>query len=408
MRIAFISGLAGYDWGGSEALWSQTAHRFIERGDEVFVSVVGRTETPAPIAALRAAGALVDERRWETPGIRHRIFPRLLHRLLVSLDCEPSWKRIRKFNADLVCVSHGGTACGLVWMEKCLREDVPFVTVAQAVGDAYWPDDRGADRLIRAYSGARAAFFVSEGNLRLFERQLATSLPNADTVQNPFYVPWDVKVPWPPEEPCWKFASVARLEPAAKGQDLLFEVLASEKWRARNWHLNLYGSGHGERLLRRLSEKLDLDDRVTFHGHVPDVAGIWARNHILLLASRFEGLPLALVEAMLCSRTAVVTDVAGNPEVVQDGVTGFLAAAPAISLVDAALERAWSRRSEWHRMGAAAADSIRQIRFQDPVEEFANRLQQIILSGRHLSKNQPPLCNNGTPVARATTCLKSR
>ena len=65
---------------------------------------------------------------------------------------------------------------------------------------------------------------------------------------------------------------------------------------------------------------------------------------MLVMPSRFEGLPLAIVEAMLCARPVVATDVAGHAEVVEDGVTGFLADAPTVGAIAAALERCWVRR----------------------------------------------------------------
>lgn len=57
------------------------------------------------------------------------------------------------------------------------------------------------------------------------------------------------------------------------------------------------------------------------------------------MPSRFEGLPLAMVEAMLCARPVVATDVAGHAEIIEDGVTGFLADAPTAGSMAAALER---------------------------------------------------------------------
>jgi glycosyltransferase involved in cell wall biosynthesis len=93
---------------------------------------------------------------------------------------------------------------------------------------------------------------------------------------------------------------------------------------------------------------------VHFRGHVDDVAAIWKQNHLLVLPSRYEGLPLALVEAMWCGRPAVVTDVAGNTEVCVDNETGFVAAAPTVPLLAEALERAWNRRGNWQQIGQAA------------------------------------------------------
>jgi glycosyltransferase involved in cell wall biosynthesis len=113
---------------------------------------------------------------------------------------------------------------------------------------------------------------------------------------------------------------------------------------------------------------------VTFAGHVKDVAGIWAANHALVLPSRAEGLPLTIVEAMLCGRVPIVTDVGGNAELIRDGATGFVASAPTEAELDAALERAWQRRAEWPAIGAGAARSIRKKVPREPAHIFAEAL----------------------------------
>jgi Glycosyl transferases group 1 len=57
------------------------------------------------------------------------------------------------------------------------------------------------------------------------------------------------------------------------------------------------------------------------------------------MPSRYEGLPIVIVEAMLCERTVVATNVAGHSEVIEDGISGFLAHAPTVASVAKALER---------------------------------------------------------------------
>jgi glycosyltransferase involved in cell wall biosynthesis len=79
--------------------------------------------------------------------------------------------------------------------------------------------------------------------------------------------------------------------------------------------------------LKRLSNRLGLSGRVSF-AVVSRIEDIWASHQVLVMPSRVEGPPLVIVEAMLCGRPVVATDVAGNSEVVEDGVTGFLANAP--------------------------------------------------------------------------------
>ena len=86
---------------------------------------------------------------------------------------------------------------------------------------------------------------------------------------------------------------------------------------------------------------------------------------------------MTLVEAMLCGRPAIVTDVGGNREVVDDQVTGFLAAAAAESDIDDAFEKAWDRRDDWRAMGQLAAKRIRELVPADPAAEFAGQLLEI-------------------------------
>jgi glycosyltransferase involved in cell wall biosynthesis len=116
---------------------------------------------------------------------------------------------------------------------------------------------------------------------------------------------------------------------------------------------------------------------VSFCGFTDDVEAVWASHHALVMPSRHEGMPLAVVEAMLCTRVCVVTDVAGNAEFVADGETGFLAAAPTVELMADALERAWDRHPEWARIGARAAESVRRLVPPDPVGVFARELCEL-------------------------------
>jgi glycosyltransferase involved in cell wall biosynthesis len=116
---------------------------------------------------------------------------------------------------------------------------------------------------------------------------------------------------------------------------------------------------------------------------------IWARNHALAVPSRFEGLPLALVEAMMCGRPAVVTDVAGNSEVIEDGVTGFLADAPTVRSMESALERFWAQRNDLERMGQVAAARIRQLIPPDPVGVFSDKIKELIAAKIVTARHRP-------------------
>jgi glycosyltransferase involved in cell wall biosynthesis len=248
------------------------------------------------------------------------------------------------------------------------------------VSETFWPPDAEAEEYLRYLSAAKACMFVSESSRRLMKAKTGFRLQNDVVVRNPFNVDYASCARWPQESGEYRMALVGRLDPGAKGQDVLFEVLAMRKWRERALRVNLYGRGRCVETLRRYGQVLELSS-VTFCGHQDSIAKIWEENHLLVLPSREEGMPLALVEAMLCGRPALVTNVAGMPELVEDNRTGFIAEAPTVRCLDECMERAWQRRGDWHRLGRQAARTIREIIPPDPVGEFKEYIVRLMSEG---------------------------
>ena len=220
--------------------------------------------------------------------------------------------------------------------------------------------DNNAARLAICFEGALRSYFVSEANVRLIRRQLSAALRNGRVIRNPFNVRYDALPPWPGDSSeRLSLACVARLDARQKAQDLIIDVLSLPHWRNRSVHVVLAGNGPYEQSLRNMVAMSKLSN-VQFAGMVADIEGLWAQHHALVLSSRFEGLPLALVEAMLCGRPCIATDVGGNAELIRDGLNGFLAKAPTVELLDEAMNRAWENRGRLREMGERAASDVRQ------------------------------------------------
>jgi glycosyltransferase involved in cell wall biosynthesis len=165
---------------------------------------------------------------------------------------------------------------------------------------------------------------------------------------------------------------------------LLLEVLSLPHWRERKVRVSLIGEGPNERVLRRRTEQLKLTS-VEFLGYQDSIEEVWSRHHALVLPSRQEGMPLALVEAMLCGRPCIVTDVAGHKELVRDGINGFLAKAPTVELLEQAMNRAWDNRSRLREMGETAASDVREWVSADPAEDFVRELESLLESSEKQS-----------------------
>jgi glycosyltransferase involved in cell wall biosynthesis len=376
-RIVFLSTQEGHPWGGSEELWSQTALRLAAEGFPVSASV--RAWSPPHQRVLHLIEHGVEVRFW--PAARP-LWKHALRRLLA-----PRKSRIglgpQNCVADrppgLVVLSDGAALPPVDLLELCITKGWPFVTLGQANSEQYWPPDEDAERYRLAVPAAQRCYFVSNANRSLAEKQTGSEFSNAEIVWNPYNVDFDASPTWPHLGPDgeFRFACVARLHPPSKGQDILIEVLAAPPWVHRQWRLYLYGEGAMRNSLEQLARRLGLGDRVVFAGFLEPEA-IWALNHVLIMPSRYEGLPLAMVEAMLCGRPVIATNVAGHSEIIEEGVTGFLADAPTVGGMAEALERFWARRSHAKEIGAAASKRIRQLIPSDPARIFSDKIKEIL------------------------------
>jgi glycosyltransferase involved in cell wall biosynthesis len=242
------------------------------------------------------------------------------------------------------------------FVERLQARSIPYVVLCHLDHEYRLPGREVIERNGAVWSRAARVGFVARRSIELAERQLARRVPNAVVVRNPVNLDAPALLPWPSGD-LVRFATVARLDAVAKGLDVLLETLSAARWRERSWRLRLCGDGPDRDFLQALVAFYDLGSHVELCGHVTDVAGIWADHHLLVLSSRAEGAPLALVEAMLCGRPAVATDVGGICEWIDDGETGFVAAAATRRALDAALESAWQARARWPEMGRKARDA---------------------------------------------------
>jgi N-acetyl-alpha-D-glucosaminyl L-malate synthase BshA len=116
-------------------------------------------------------------------------------------------------------------------------------------------------------------------------------------------------------------------------------------------HLLMVGDGPEYAPAARLARELGVESHVTFLGKQSHVERLLPQAHVLLLPSEMESFGLAALEGMACGLPPVATRVGGVPELVTDGVDGFLVpvgdieahAARVVSLLtDAALYRTMS------------------------------------------------------------------
>ncbi len=370
-QIRFVSTLEGAPWGGSEELWTGAAIALAKRGHKVCAVVNPWPSEVTQHERLTNAGIAVSSHR-QTPPAQLSLPRRVVDRLLRQHYRWPQEDR-----PDLVVFSLSGHMQGMLGMDECRSRGIPYAIVVQAAAEVLWPNEQGRGMAARCYESAAAVYFVSKGNAELVRGMLAISLPDAQIIDNPFIVGYDAAPAWPGDDEPLKLACVGRLHPASKGQDLILGVMSLKKWRERAVLVRLYGDGP-DRLAIEAGIAANSLKSVEIAGFTKNIEAVWAANHALVLPSRYEGMPLVIIEAMLCGRACVVTDVAGNAEHIEDNVTGFVAPGVRIHHLDDAMERCWQRRLELRSIGKAAGQSIRKRISRDPCAALADQICALV------------------------------
>jgi glycosyltransferase involved in cell wall biosynthesis len=370
MKLGIISSMAASPWGGSEELWVALAERALSEKLQVSASVFDWGELPAKIKNLKGKGASIHLRsRISYTDIKGKLKGKLVKILFAEKQLGDFVKRE---NPDVLFVSLGAF-CDLEidsLRSFLLTSDIPFYLVVHSNNESFTIDPLKFKKLREVCSRAKMILFVSDRLRKQSERQIAYDFRNSDIVINPVNMTQFGKLPPTGfREPV--FACVGTIQTGVKGQGMLLQILGNAKWRERNWKLNIYGRGPDEGLIKELIDFYGLQKKVFLKGYASDIRNeIWAMNDLLLMPSFIEGMPISLVEAMLCGRPAVVTDVGGNRELVSDEETGFLAEGANPFSFERAMERAWKKREEWESMGERACLRAAEIYKQDPTDSL--------------------------------------
>ncbi|WP_051384491.1 glycosyltransferase family 4 protein [Nitratidesulfovibrio termitidis] len=128
-----------------------------------------------------------------------------------------------------------------------------------------------------------------------------------------------------PAVPPYRVVSISRFG-MQKHSEFLVDILEAlqRDGRLGDFHVVVVGDGPGREVVEALARARHLDDALECAGAMPEPQALFAGALCYISTSRWEGMPLAVLEAMAHGLPPVVTDVVGNRDVVIHGMTGLL------------------------------------------------------------------------------------
>jgi glycosyltransferase involved in cell wall biosynthesis len=153
--------------------------------------------------------------------------------------------------------------------------------------------------------------------------------------------------------------AAGRLVPQ-KGFDLLIPAFAQVVAEHPEWRLRIFGTGPRQAQLSAKIDELGMKDHIALMGRTDRLDEELAASSVYVLSSRFEGLPMVMIEAMTHALPIVAFDCPTGPrDVLTDGVDGILVPPRDTDALAAALKEVVSDRGRRLEMGAAAAVAAR-------------------------------------------------
>jgi glycosyltransferase involved in cell wall biosynthesis len=150
--------------------------------------------------------------------------------------------------------------------------------------------------------------------------------------------------------------AAGRLKPQ-KGFDRLILAFSKVAGAHPDWTLQICGRGPGREELEAMVRDEGLENRVILKGAVRNIADQMVQASMFVLSSRFEGLPMALIEAMSLGLPVVSFDCPTGPgEVIEHGHDGILVPNGDIEALAAAISELISNRDMRRRLGLAASE----------------------------------------------------
>ncbi len=173
------------------------------------------------------------------------------------------------------------------------------------------------------------------------------------------------------------FLCIGRLAPE-KGQLIQLQALKLLVEQGLDLHITFAGDGPLRQLLEDYVKKWALENRVTFTGWIDErrIAELLRDCRALIVSSFAEGLPVVLMEALAMGRPAITTCIAGIPELVEHGESGWLVPPADAQALAAAIREAYFTTPE--RLSEMGLKGRSRVIERHDVDREADKLHQLL------------------------------
>jgi glycosyltransferase involved in cell wall biosynthesis len=277
--------------------------------------------------------------------------------------CVMGWWAGKKFRIPVLAYSRGYTAENrkmtfYYWLERQVLKWVSGVVAVSA----------GQAKRLREYGIKPANFWVVHNAISVNCAPAEISSAQHEKVLAGFNIPLTART----------IVTAGRLSPE-KGHQYLVEAIPRVYSERNDVFFVFCGDGPMTEKIVQKAKGLGVLDRCRFVGFRRDLADIFSVMDLMVLPSLSEGLPNVVLEAFAACKPVVASDIGGVPEVVEEGVSGFLVPAGRPELLAEAILKMLGDPAKMQSMGAAGYERVRrEFTFEAQTEKLEAIYHQMI------------------------------
>ena len=363
--IIFLSVMNGAGWGGSEEQWYQLALFYAKKKINTAAVFFDWPEKESKIKELQDAGCHVY------------LLPKKNKSLFYKWKLRQQLNKIPFREYDHAFINQGGWEDLLHAPFKKLNKKLPsyilcfhnYQTGGRLSASKLALFKSWINQARMNLSDAQKTFDVLESNFNMV-------IPRKKVFYNPITFPAPSTASVYPENDIMQFVMLAALDKERKAQDILLETLSSQKWKDRNWILELYGDGRDRNFLEQLIHSKNLQNKVFLKGHTNQVQKVLLQANLVLQCTHIDAMPISVTEAMAMARTCLVSNIGDMPLWVNDR-NGFICPGVSIHTLDNALEKAWQSKHQWEELGKEAFLAFKKMYPEPYIENLASAVEPI-------------------------------
>ncbi len=200
---------------------------------------------------------------------------------------------------------------------------------------------------------------VSESEAQQLRRLLLTG-DRLKTIPNGVVVPNSTARDGNPDVAPLRIIHITRFVPQ-KNSAMVLAIISSlrQKRALDRFHFDLLGDGPERQSLQQEVASLGLNSFVTFHGAKPSVIPYLMKGFCVLTTSRWEGMPLAVLEGLAHGLPAIGSDTPGNNDVINNQVGRLFALNDPAAAADHLIELA-ANSATWQQLSSAAVQLVQE------------------------------------------------